>query len=105
MSKLAFLKKLLAGIDPESQWSKIDPTLPSKPLGEFGKAASHSRSPDVGPDDIQKARGLLTHKKFMEDAANTEREEVAGNEKFAKLLALLAGGAIAAKSASSEEEE
>ena len=41
----------------------------------------------------------------MEDAADTERADTASNEKFAKILALLAGGAIAAKSASGEEEE
>ena len=105
MSKIAFLKKLIAGFDPESQWSKVDPTLPSNPLGEFTKTSSPSHVPEVGPDEIQKAKGLLMRKKFMEDAADTERADTASNEKFAKILALLAGGAIAAKSASSEEEE
>lgn len=105
MSKIAFLKKLIAGFDPESQWSKVDPTLPSNPLGELTKTSSPSHVPEAGPDDIQKAKGLLMHKKFMKDAADSEREETAKSEKFAKLLALLAGGAIAAKSASGEEEE
>ena len=107
MSKIAFLKKLLAGADPESQWPAAKAVMPSagpKPRGEFDKIEQHAFL-DNKPDDIQKARNLLTHKKFIDDADASERADTASAEKFAKILALLAGGAIAGKSALSEEEE